>query len=530
MLAFCARCGKKDYLNSDGVCYHCYQNPDAPKFRMRKGIKNVKGNAALYWTMLVLNFFCSSVMLYFIGNVIKDGLGIPWIVCYFFIVLYVGSIRLKYAQYPVWQEPLVNIFAKLLCIGIQNNYILLIWNVFLIIGLLVQRTVNDKREDRQRYYLYDVCYKEKDEGLEVIKQFREFNKEIRFNYCEQWEDELPIVQQVMENLCIEEKMKQKLMKLFRDESGKIYMNNETKYYYCQVLQELLSRIGIWDFNGKWMEPIHPALQQFACQYPGYDTKITQRNYMLASRLRTEVIEPYQILLDYQKRVGYDLGQFRGDCIAIFLGEGGERRVADTLRGYSDQIILLPNIRLEVEGESIENDFILLSPYGIYVLEVKNLGSGGGYSLRIEKDGRWSKVYGQRTEIMSNVVAQNERHILYLEKHINQKLERPLDDYIRVQGMVVLANDVVDIFNESDDLVVRYTNIMSTIRNRPIIMKEAEIKEIAGILQESSLPPKKYPVINGFHEVYMKGKAWLMEYNEWRSVTKPLSDAAEQYLE
>lgn len=55
-----------------------------------------------------------------------------------------------------------------------------------------------------------------------------------------------------------------------------------------------------------------------------------------------------------------------------LGLDGEKFVDEYLKIYEDEIINLSNMRLEVEGDSIENDNILITRKGIFILEVKNM--------------------------------------------------------------------------------------------------------------------------------------------------------------
>lgn len=194
-----------------------------------------------------------------------------------------------------------------------------------------------------------------------------------------------------------------------------------------------------------------------------------------------------------------------DELAIIqLGIKGEEIVNSHLKMYDDEIINLPNIRLEVEGNSIENDNILLTPYGIFVLEVKNFGSTGSYSLKISKDGKWYKLFknGTTESIEYDATLQNERHARYLQRYINKLLNRtPEDkDYIKVQGLVIIANNEIDIDNDSEQPIFRISEIYRQVSKNDLIFSKEELLNIKNIIVKDNLPPKKFPKYDYLSEI------------------------------
>ena len=329
----------------------------------------------------------------------------------------------------------------------------------------------------------------------------------------------------------ENDIKEKVIQLIRSREDELRMINEVKLYYCRAIEWRMNDAFRKFQNGDWVNEIRYDIAngfQVVEEFPK-STYVTRELFELWQMTREELTEPWKYFQRWEEglAISQSFSEFRGECISVTLGETGEQKVARELQPYEGQILVLPNLRLEVEGESIENDFVVVSPYGIYVLEVKNLGSGGGYGLYIEKDGRWNKMRGNRSEPMESPVHQNERHILYLEKYINAELGRKLDDYLRVQGIVVIANDMVDIRNDSDHLILRYNNVMSTIRKLPVIMKEEDMKRIAEILSKAGLEPKKYPMKNYF-DSYAHAKIFTEEYLRWKESTKELKEYVDRY--
>jgi hypothetical protein len=351
-------------------------------------------------------------------------------------------------------------------------------------------------------------------------------------YHDTWIQSLNEAVECIEQLPLSDSEKKKLISHFENDEDVLKMDNEMKYYYCQVVENLLENKAPFSFQNEWMTECNIKMEYW--QIADFVNihryrEITENFFNFAQRIRTEILERYQLLTKHEKNIKNGYLIFQQDLTSVSIGIHGEQRVGGYLKDYDGQIIVIPNLRIEVEGESIENDFVVVSPYGVHVLEVKNLGSGGSYSLHIEKDGRWSKHYGDRIEPMNSVLAQNERHILYLEKYLNGKLKRSLDNYLRVQGIIVIANDKVDVTNETDDVIIRYNKVMNEIKKNPVVMKEAEMKEIAGLLQEAALPPLEYEFDNAFWHAFLSSKVFKEQYQRWWNSIQPLLQLTEDYL-
>lgn len=188
------------------------------------------------------------------------------------------------------------------------------------------------------------------------------------------------------------------------------------------------------------------------------------------------------------------------------GRLGEELVNNTIRDF-DNCITLDSRRLEVEDnsgkiQSIEMDAIIISTRGLFVLEVKNYASEGQYEIIINKDGRWSAKYSDKTVEMSNANEQNNRHIMYLNKYINNKLNLRDEEYIHANGVTVISNNKVNIKNESDlQVVLRPSDIYNYINSYPVIWKYDKVKQIADVIEEGNCTQeKKFKVIDIHHEL------------------------------
>lgn len=93
---------------------------------------------------------------------------------------------------------------------------------------------------------------------------------------------------------------------------------------------------------------------------------------------------------------------------------GERRVSETLKRLnSKEYIVLNNIELKIKGSTSQIDHIIVSDYGIFVIETKNYK---GWILGYEKDRYWTQAIYKYRRKFYNPVLQNQGHI-YALKHI-----------------------------------------------------------------------------------------------------------------
>lgn len=193
--------------------------------------------------------------------------------------------------------------------------------------------------------------------------------------------------------------------------------------------------------------------------------------------------------------------YNTDKIGISIGKRGEDLVNKNLEMYDHRVINLSNMRFEVDGNSIETDNLVLSPTGIYSLEVKNLGSTGKYDIRVDRDGKWNKVRrgnngSERSEVMSNVTDQTYRHIAYTERLFNKELRsRGINEDIKVEPLIVFANDNVSLENNSDMPIVRISNIYREISKGQANYSDELLAILKDIALKNTLPGKEYETVN-----------------------------------
>lgn len=155
----------------------------------------------------------------------------------------------------------------------------------------------------------------------------------------------------------------------------------------------------------------------------------------------------------------DLKASMNSLNTLKLGMEGEAIVDDTINIHK-YITNISGLTISDDNsQRVECDNILITDKGIFILEVKNYGTEGRFTLNIDVTGRWERVYNNKSYVMDSPFAQNSRHIGIIK---NILFERNID--VPVYGIVVIANDTVDIVNNSEHKVIRVGSLMDTITN------------------------------------------------------------------
>lgn len=337
--------------------------------------------------------------------------------------------------------------------------------------------------------------------------------------------------------------KRKITDIFKNnEEKELLLTNEQRYAYLSIVEKIIQRDfhetykvdGPRDMTDLLITPDYFIDIKGLKEKQKVFAKIkSSKSERLTELIEKELVSPFtHFFHEYiSERNSEWYSEFKKELGIIATGIEGEMKVKKELEQYSRQFEIISNAHLIINNSSIENDIIIVSQYGVYVLEVKNLGSSGKYSLQIDKDGRWMKIFSSKKEEMPSPVQQNERHAIFLEDFLNEKFKkkRGSSGYIQVKGMIVIANNEVDIINSSCNTVTRSTNITSIIRSNPIILSEDEIIGITEKIKESMQPPRVYKV-NNFWRNYLWEVEKRYEYIALHEKVGELKDYLAEYDE
>lgn len=216
------------------------------------------------------------------------------------------------------------------------------------------------------------------------------------------------------------------------------------------------------------------------------------------------------VLDYIER---SVSAFNTQHEIIYAGLSGEAKVNESLAIHNNIVNLDGYTLIDSSGNSVECDNILVTEFGIFVLEVKNYGSSGSYSIQIDDTGNWYKV-ARAKDLMKNPVEQNSRHIaivnnILMENNIN----------ISAKGIIVISNEEVNITNRSNQIVTRPGGIYSSIQGNTVLTRE-DIENIRDIICKYRIEDKKFQFtdydlvfdnLNHYSTVIEKAIELLKEY-------------------
>lgn len=223
------------------------------------------------------------------------------------------------------------------------------------------------------------------------------------------------------------------------------------------------------------------------------------------------------------------------------GVAGEEKVNKELNKYSDEFINISNKAINLkkfnyikDEHVMEVDNIVISSRGVFVLEIKNKGESKSGKLNnnskilIEPEGRWVTVdKNNNKELWSwTPVEQNRTHVKNIRDIINSNLglKKGDDNYIEPIGVIVIANDTVDIENRSDECVSRVSKLYDIFnKGGNIELSEEQMLKIKDIFDCINDEPTRYPVIDVYSEM-LRIECILQEIRlESESIMKDFSD-------
>ncbi|MDH5485209.1 MAG: NERD domain-containing protein [Gammaproteobacteria bacterium] len=107
--------------------------------------------------------------------------------------------------------------------------------------------------------------------------------------------------------------------------------------------------------------------------------------------------------------------------ASYKGQAGERKVARKLNFFGKNGKRYPtfhNVTLRTPDGTTQIDHILISPYGIFVIETKNLK---GWIFGGESQRQWTQTIYKNKYKFQNPIFQNYKHVKAIEKLLNANI-------------------------------------------------------------------------------------------------------------
>lgn len=148
---------------------------------------------------------------------------------------------------------------------------------------------------------------------------------------------------------------------------------------------------------------------------------------------------------------------------------GEKAIAGILSKLEpEKYTVINDVMLNVGGKTSQMDHIVVSDYGIFVIEAKNYK---GWILGDERNGQWTQVIYKKKNRFLNPIIHNKGHIKALHHHLSKY---PDARYISI----IVFSPAADLKVTTETPVVYATQLLQTIRSYADVNLDAASK--AGI--------------------------------------------------
>lgn len=171
--------------------------------------------------------------------------------------------------------------------------------------------------------------------------------------------------------------------------------------------------------------------------------------------------------------------------AKIIGNIGEKKVSLRLHLLQDEYKFFDDVYLDINGCSVQIDHVVVSKYGVFVIETKNIK---GWIFGTDKSEYWIKnMYGKKYEFR-NPLKQNYYHV----KMLQTLLQLPQNKFIPI---VVFLKGATLKCNTSGN-VVKISHLNRTIkRYYEVILDDEEVNRIIMILTEQNIKDRKYKKVH-----------------------------------
>lgn len=166
-----------------------------------------------------------------------------------------------------------------------------------------------------------------------------------------------------------------------------------------------------------------------------------------------------------------------------IGAEGERRVNASLSRTLDEqnYILLEDLTLPTNHGTTQVDHIVLSRFGVFVIETKNMS---GWIFGSETQARWTQVMRRHKSQFQNPLRQNYHHVKVVQDLLGIRLDQ-LENLVAFVGSAVPKTAMpANVFwdrRELSNYIASRTDVRFT---------ENEVRDFARILRSSALDSNK----------------------------------------
>lgn len=166
--------------------------------------------------------------------------------------------------------------------------------------------------------------------------------------------------------------------------------------------------------------------------------------------------------------------------AKIIGKEGEKKVSLRLHLLPTEYYLLNDVYLNIQGNSVQIDHIIVSKYGIFVIETKNYK---GLIFGTDKSEYWTKnMYGKKYTFR-NPLKQNYYHVKCLQSLLNIPQSKFVPIVVFLKGAILRCKTL--------GVVVSSNKLLKEIRShKTLVFTQDEVQHIIFVLTESSIKDRR----------------------------------------
>lgn len=174
------------------------------------------------------------------------------------------------------------------------------------------------------------------------------------------------------------------------------------------------------------------------------------------------------------------------------GKYSERLVYNKLSKLSDEYFIFNDLLFERGGRSTQIDHIVVSPYGVFVIETKGYK---GWILGGENSEYWTQVIYRNKYQFYNPIKQNEGHIKFLRYLLKCSVDIPFIP-------ILVFNNAADlkVYVENHIVVNRYALTRVISQYKTSVLDKATIDWIIETIQQNRIVGNKKDLKRHKHNV------------------------------
>lgn len=219
-----------------------------------------------------------------------------------------------------------------------------------------------------------------------------------------------------------------------------------------------------------------------------DLLIKYKKFLANSNSSPEVFTILNDINVFLKEISKDKEEIQKSLWKLSKGVAGEDKVKNILFSYNNEWQIIQSASFKVDGNLIENDFIVIDETGITSIEVKNIGNSKE-TLHIDEFGRASIIKDNEEIEIGDIISQSERHLAFLRNLISKYSNIP-----PIRAFIVVTSSV-KINNESEFTVLAPNTIYNAIKSNDEVLTEQEVKSYYDLLLKNRIEGNKYAYID-----------------------------------